>query len=62
MTNCGICKKGIDLGACSQTYGIYTQDIDENEKHRKERIHLCESCNRKVNMFILRLKIEDNYE
>jgi len=58
MVKCGICDIQMDLGACSQTFGIYTQDIDENEKHRKERIHLCESCNRKVKIFVLGLQIE----
>ena len=59
MTNCGICKNGIDIGACGQTLGIYTQDIDENEKHRKERIYLCQSCNLKVRIFITGLKIDE---
>ncbi len=58
MVNCGICGKRIDLGACQQTFGIYTQDIDENEKHRKERVHFCEVCNRKVKYFVQNLIYE----
>ena len=58
MTNCGICGKGMDLWACGQTFGIYTQDIDENEKHRRERMHLCQSCNLKIRIFITSLKLE----